>query len=85
MKIWLLLKLKGYLLKKKVCFYSINRSYEVYFDKNILDELKSYGYVGFSFSDEEDIFIMKIKDIKAVESDKLKQRIETSRKRYVCN
>lgn len=66
-------------------FSSINKSHEVYFDKNILDELKLYGYVGFSFSDEEDIFIMKIKNIKAVESDKLKQRIEASRKIYVCN
>lgn len=66
-------------------FNFINKGYEVYFDKNILDELKSFGYVGFSYSDEDDIFIMKVKVIKAVERDNLKQRIEKPRKRYVCN
>lgn len=60
---------------------SLNKSYEVYLDKDILDELKSYSYVGISFVD--DVSIMKIKVIKAVERDKSKQRIATLRKRYL--
>ncbi|EJX4924025.1 hypothetical protein OD635_000880 [Salmonella enterica] len=71
--------------EKYVLLNSLNKSYEVYLDKNILDDLKLYWYVGFSFADEGDVFIIKIKVIKAFERDKIKQRIITLRKRYLFN
>lgn len=71
---------------KCVLFNSFKDNYEVYLEKEALDELKSYCYIGFYFEDEDDVLNKGIiKFIKVDKNDKLKQRIKKPRKRYLYN
>ncbi|EGR6194416.1 hypothetical protein M8D54_004957 [Salmonella enterica] len=66
---------------KYLLFNSFKKDYELYLEKEVLDELNSYCYVGFSFADEDEVLNKGIiKFIKVDESDKLKQ-ITRPRKR----
>lgn len=73
----------GSVEEKCAIFNSFQKDHEVYFDKHILDELKSYSYVGFSFSDEDKVLNKGIiKFMKVDENDNLKEKTTTKRKRF---